>query len=164
MDHAAFAKLALFAEAPLCETSIMQARTALTLAFVAACGSDPKGETPDAAPEADAPPSAPTVMLTATPSTITRPGTFTLGVMTTNHTFVDPTGQPPPTARPGEGHYHYYFDGDSASYGAGWTPTLEIETTVADPPGPHTVTVVLVSSVHVDLAPVVTATVSFTLE
>ena len=65
--------------------------------------------------------------------------------------------------KPGEGHYHYYLD-DAVNYIAAWTPTVGVRTPSTAAAGVHRVRVVLVTSAHVEITPLVETTVSFTVQ
>lgn len=127
---------------------------------VAGCGGDSEPATPDAAAAADAAPARPAITASVTPATATAGTTVTLHVAVTDFELVNPTTNPPPAL--GEGHFHIYFD-DSPDYGAGWDPDVSITTTAADV-GTHTVRVILVNSLHMELAPAIESTATFTLE
>src|SRR5262245_26757476 len=102
----------------------------------AACGNDHVPALPDAPMvQADAASTDPTITATGSPTTLARGGTVTLTVVVTNFMLVDPNPGPPPS--PGRGHFHIFYDGDLANYGAGWTPSVGIQTRTADAPGDH---------------------------
>jgi hypothetical protein len=84
-----------------------------------------------------------------------------LGVTTTNFNVISPNVAV--GTKPGEGHYHYYLD-DAPMYVAAWTPTSGVRTPSTATPGPHMIRVVLVTSAHVEIMPLVETTVTFTVQ
>ncbi len=128
------------------------------LFLLAACGSDQS--TVDAPPVVDAS-LAPSLSAVANPTTIAAGGTVVLGVTTSNFTVISPNVAV--GIKPGEGHYHYYLD-DAANYIAAWTPTVGVRTAANAAPGLHMIRVVLVTSAHVEITPLVETTVTFTVQ
>lgn len=90
-----------------------------------------------------------TLDITLTPSVVDVGNTMTLNV-TTNLVI------------PRDGHFHFYFDGNTDTYYAGMSTTVVVPTANQVQAGAHTLTVALESSSHLPLG--VEKTVSFTAQ
>ena len=135
-------------------------RAALPFAVaLAACSDSAEPAQPDAAVAVDA--AEPAVSLTATPTTVAAGQSFTVAVDVAAFELVSPLGGA--TAMPGQGHFHYMLDA-WADYQAGWTPSITVPVAAGTAAGPHTFTLWLVDGDHNELAPMVLATTTITVQ
>lgn len=139
----------------------MQRLSIPLILLVTACSS-PQTLSVDAptAPPIDAP-GGPTLAVTASPTTGVPGDPITITLSVTNFAIIDPRSSPP--VKPGEGHFHYYID-DAADYTAGWTNPFTYRPSTALGPGPHTLRFVLATSAHDEVAPLVEATTTITIQ
>ncbi len=102
----------------------------------------------------DAGPVGPTLTATISPSHGTPRTSFVVTVGVEGFTLEAPSDPP----REGAGHYHYYLDGRTFRYNAGWSGQETVSSTVR---GEHTLTVYLVDGIHGTIRPPVAHTITF---
>lgn len=104
----------------------------------------------------DAGPVGPVLTASISPSHGTAQTQFRLNLALTGFTL-----EAPGTVNADAGHYHYYFDGRTFRYTAGWSG---METFRQREVGEHTVTVYLVDGNHTTIVPPVAVTATFWVE